>query len=99
MDRSSKGEVRHACPAPYAHTGNPFQPHMVSCHRLTPSGQILRTAACLSAITGTPIMVDKIRAGRDRPGLRPQHLTGLRLVEEICGEGSLRGGAVGSTEV
>ena len=63
------------------------------------TGQILRNAACLSAITRTPITVEKIRAGRDKPGLRPQHLTGLKLVEAICGEGSLSGGKVGSTRV
>ena len=39
-----------------------------------------------------------IRAGRDKPGLRPQHLTGLQLVAKLCG-GSLVGGAVGSSDV
>lgn len=61
-------------------------------------GQILRNAAALSAITRTPILVHSIRAGRDNPGLRPQHLTGLQLIESVC-SGRLRGGAVGSKRV
>lgn len=28
--------------------------------------------------------MEKIRLGRTKPGLRPQHLTGLKLVERIC---------------
>ncbi|XP_061191239.1 RNA 3'-terminal phosphate cyclase-like [Saccostrea echinata] len=61
-------------------------------------GQILRNAATLSCLLNQPIRVQKIRAGRDKPGLRAQHLTGLQLVSEICG-GKLENGAVGSTEV
>nr|XP_022317206.1 RNA 3'-terminal phosphate cyclase-like [Crassostrea virginica] len=61
-------------------------------------GQILRNAATLSCLLNQPIRVQKIRAGRDKPGLRAQHLTGLELVAEICG-GKLENGAVGSTEV
>src|ERR1051326_1528225 len=38
-------------------------------------GQILRTALSLSLVTGTPIRIEKIRAGRSRPGLLRQHLT------------------------
>ena len=40
-------------------------------------GQVLRTALSLAVITGTPIVVDDIRAGRRQPGLRPQHLAGV----------------------
>ena len=39
-----------------------------------------------------------IRAGRDRPGLRPQHLTGLQLVAALTA-GALSGGTVGSSDV
>ena len=38
-------------------------------------GQIIRTAVALSAITGKPCMIEKIRAGRPNPGLQAQHLT------------------------
>jgi len=61
-------------------------------------GQILRTAACLSVILGTPIHVTKIRAGREIPGLRPQHCATLKILAEVCG-GQLVGNTVGSTEV
>lgn len=48
-------------------------------------GQILRTALALSAVTGTPFQIDKIRAGRARPGLMRQHTTAVRAAAEICG--------------
>lgn len=48
-------------------------------------GQILRTAVSLSAITGKPIQVENIRARRANPGLRPQHLTGIRILTELFG--------------
>lgn len=52
----------------------------------------------LSCLLKKPIHVTKIRAGRDKPGLAPQHLTGIQLVSELCG-GTLIGDAVRSTEV
>ncbi|XP_077390292.1 RNA 3'-terminal phosphate cyclase isoform X3 [Festucalex cinctus] len=61
-------------------------------------GQILRVAAALSCISGSPVAVDKVRAGRSTPGLRPQHLSGLQLVCDMC-DGVLQGGAIGSTQV
>lgn len=66
--------------------------------QLEGGGQILRNAASLAAITGTAIAVDAVRAGRSKPGLRPQHLAGLRLAAALCG-GRLEGGTVGSTAV
>ena len=62
-------------------------------------GQILRNAAALAVITGTPLRVHSIRAGRaPKPGLRPQHLHGLELVAAISGF-ELQGGVVGSSEI
>jgi RNA 3'-terminal phosphate cyclase (ATP) len=61
-------------------------------------GQILRNAASLSCILGLPIKVSNIRAGRDKPGLRPQHLSGLEVVRNLSG-GSLDGACVGSCQV
>jgi RNA 3'-terminal phosphate cyclase (ATP) len=57
-------------------------------------GQILRTALSLSALTGKPFRIERIRAGRRQPGLRPQHLTAARAAAAICGarlEGDLLG--------
>ncbi len=61
-------------------------------------GQLLRTAAYFSVATGRPIRVDNIRAGRDVPGLRPQHAAVLRVLRDIS-NGTLEGGEVGSTRV
>jgi RNA 3'-terminal phosphate cyclase (ATP) len=36
-------------------------------------GQILRTALALSLVTGTPFRIERIRAGRPKPGLLRQH--------------------------
>ncbi len=47
-------------------------------------GQIVRTAVAMSAVTGKPIRVSNIRRGRDKPGLRPQHLESIRAVAELC---------------
>ncbi|MDJ0705732.1 MAG: RNA 3'-terminal phosphate cyclase [Leptolyngbyaceae cyanobacterium MO_188.B28] len=41
-------------------------------------GQILRSTLALSILTGKPVRIVNIRAGRDKPGLRPQHLTGVQ---------------------
>ena len=46
-------------------------------------GQILRTAISLSAITGKPIEVTNIRANRTTPGLRPQHLAGIKIIADL----------------
>lgn len=46
---------------------------------------MLRTALALSAITGRPMRIERIRAGRKNPGLCPQHLTAVRATAAICG--------------
>ncbi len=61
-------------------------------------GQILRTALSLSAVTGHPFRISRIRHGRMKPGLRPQHLAAARATAAICG-GSLAGDSVGSSEI
>jgi RNA 3'-terminal phosphate cyclase (ATP) len=47
-------------------------------------GQVLRTSLALAAITGQTVRVQRIRAGRRKPGLAPQHLTGVRAVARVC---------------
>jgi len=61
-------------------------------------GQILRTAISLSAILKIPCQVFNIRAKREEPGLKTQHLMGLRALKELT-NGSLRGDEIGSTEI
>ena len=40
-------------------------------------GQIVRTAVALSAVTGEPVRITRIREGRKNPGLSPQHVTAI----------------------
>jgi RNA 3'-terminal phosphate cyclase (ATP) len=58
-------------------------------------GQVLRTALGLSLVTGTPFRISNIRAGRQKPGLLRQHLTGVRAAAEIGGA-DVSGDALGS---
>jgi len=61
-------------------------------------GQILRTSLTLSLLTGRPLHIWNIRAGRPKPGLRAQHLVATRAAATVCG-GEVTGDEVGSTEV
>jgi RNA 3'-terminal phosphate cyclase (ATP) len=47
-------------------------------------GQIVRTAAALSAVTGTPVSIRNIRKGRPKPGLAPQHAQALLALARLC---------------
>ncbi len=60
-------------------------------------GQVLRTAVALAAVLSKDIHVFNIRAGRAEPGLRPQHMTGVKAAAELCSS-ELEGLQVGSTE-
>ncbi len=48
-------------------------------------GQMLRTSLALSAAYGKPFEMLNIRAKREKPGLKRQHLTCVRAVAQICG--------------
>ncbi len=62
-------------------------------------GQILRSALTLSTLTGQPFTIERIRAGRAKPGLLRQHLTALRAAAAICGGKYSDGATVGATEL
>lgn len=47
-------------------------------------GQILRTAVALSAVTGIPFEITDIRKNRPKPGLKQQHLYGVKAAAELC---------------
>lgn len=47
-------------------------------------GQILRSALALSIVTGRPCRVENLRAGREKPGLQPQHLMAVQAAAAIC---------------
>ena len=48
------------------------------------SGQLVRTAAALAAITGTAVAITNVRAKRANPGLAAQHLTAVKAVATLC---------------
>ena len=54
-------------------------------------GQILRSALALSLLTGKPFRIERIRAGRKKPGLQRQHLTAVRAAAERSDRASLLG--------
>jgi RNA 3'-terminal phosphate cyclase (ATP) len=58
-------------------------------------GQILRTAVSLSALLGRPVEIRDIRAGREKPGLRAQHLMAVRAVA-LTTSAKTRGAELGS---
>ncbi|WP_428724419.1 RNA 3'-terminal phosphate cyclase [Thermogladius sp.] len=61
-------------------------------------GQILRYSLALSALTLRPVRIYNIRAKRDNPGLRPQHLTAVNALKEVT-NAVVRGAEVGSMEL
>ncbi len=61
-------------------------------------GQILRSALTLSAITQKPIKIENIRHNRKIPGLRPSHLSTIKILGKIC-NAKIDGLSVGSTSI
>ncbi len=61
-------------------------------------GQIIRSAIALSCITKQPIHLENIRKNRKVPGLRPQHLTAITILQKIA-NAEVIGAEIGSTEL
>ncbi len=61
-------------------------------------GQTLRTSLSLSILTGRPVEISRIRAGRSRPGLQPQHLAAVRAAAAISAA-QTEGAEPGSTRL
>ncbi len=61
-------------------------------------GQIVRTAVALSAVTGKPVRIARIRQGRPKPGLAPQHAWAILALAELC-DAKISGIAPGSSEI
>jgi len=61
-------------------------------------GQILRTSLALSLITGRPLQITRIRAGRKKPGLAAQHVRAVEASCAVC-RGQVEGASLGSTEI
>jgi RNA 3'-terminal phosphate cyclase (ATP) len=58
-------------------------------------GQILRTGLALSLLLHRPVLFERIRDGRHRPGLRRQHLTAVQAAARI-GRAKVSGAHLGS---
>lgn len=58
-------------------------------------GQILRSSLALSLVTGKPVTIENVRAGRKKPGLLRQHLTAVRAATEVS-DASTAGAELGS---
>jgi len=61
-------------------------------------GQVLRSSLTLSILTGQPVHLTDIRAGRSQPGLRPQHIQSVKAAAAIC-NASVEGARLGSQEL
>ena len=58
-------------------------------------GQVLRSSLALSLVLGRPFAIEKIRAGRKKPGLLQQHLTAVLAAADV-GNAEVQGAALGS---
>ena len=61
-------------------------------------GQIIRSAIALSCITKKPIHLENIRKNRKVSGLRPQHLTAIKILQKVA-NAKVIGAEIGSTEI
>jgi len=61
-------------------------------------GQILRISTSLSSLLQKPILVYDIRGGRKSPGLKYQHLNGIKLLAEMT-SAELKGAELNSQKI
>ena len=62
------------------------------------SGTLLRYSIVLATLLNEPLHMFRVRAKREKPGLRPQHLQAVRACSSLAG-GELQGAEIGSTEI
>ncbi|MBC8870863.1 MAG: RNA 3'-terminal phosphate cyclase [Planctomycetes bacterium] len=61
-------------------------------------GQIVRSSVALSLVTGKPVTINRVRAGRRKPGLRRQHLTAVQAARKIS-DAKVDGAEIGSSRL
>ncbi len=61
-------------------------------------GQIVRTALFLSTILSVPVRIGNVRAKRDKPGLKRQHLYIVKVLKELA-DARVEGDHLGSMEL
>ncbi len=78
--------------------GNPTSEIQVDGSMGEAGGQILRISLALAGITRSSLQISNIRKKRSTPGLRPQHLHAVHLIEEIT-EAETEGLEIGSERI
>lgn len=58
-------------------------------------GQVLRTSLSLAMVTGQGFVLERIRAGREKPGLKRQHLAAVQAAAQLC-SATVEGAELGS---
>ncbi len=58
-------------------------------------GQVLRTSLALAMVTGHGFVIERIRAGREKPGLKRQHLAAVEAAAQLC-SATVEGAEMGS---
>jgi len=61
-------------------------------------GQVLRSALALSILTRTAFRMERVRAGREKPGLMRQHLTSIEAAK-VVSNADVTGAELGSREL
>ncbi len=61
-------------------------------------GQMVRSALALALVTGRPCRIENIRAGRQKPGLRRQHLAAVEAAVHV-GRAEVEGAWLGSRQL
>ncbi|MBI4148078.1 RNA 3'-terminal phosphate cyclase [Candidatus Woesearchaeota archaeon] len=61
-------------------------------------GQIVRTALALSLLTSKPFRITNIRSGRDKPGLKAQHVHAIKAAQQLS-DASVSGAVEGNKEL
>lgn len=62
------------------------------------SGSIVRDGMLYAALSGVPLHLMNIRARRGQSGLRPQHVTVVKAITQVCG-GQVEGAVTGSRDL
>jgi RNA 3'-terminal phosphate cyclase (ATP) len=58
-------------------------------------GQVVRTAAALSALTGEAVRIEDVRGDREESGMHPQHVAAVEAAAALC-DASVEGAEEGS---
>ena len=82
-------------PATFGHHGSVASLLTIDGSMGEGGGQVLRSSLSLSLVTRRPFRIERIRAGRRKPGLLRQHLTAVLAAAEV-GRAEVEGAEIGS---